>query len=195
MSRDPQMELLNIEPTLREFVQMPLTNKFFQQIDTDFTAEPWDVPITPAKTSQQKTRTITFKQPILKFQPRQSTNETPTHISRPKSCHHKSAFVEIAVPTPQPTYPKVLQRIIISAQQKSSRKNSTSQYRQKCLKNILLAQKQNSQQCNYTHTNYTHTSTDYFNFISSINPVSQKNKTTTEPLLKKFKLKLKNMLN
>ncbi|CAD8189665.1 unnamed protein product [Paramecium pentaurelia] len=190
MSRDPQLELLNIEPTLREFIQMPLTNKFFQQIDTNFTAEPWDVPISPAKTSQQKKRIITFKQPILQLQVRQSTTETPTNISRPKSCHHKSTFVEQGIPNPQPNYSKVLQRIIISTQNKSSRKNSTSQYRQKCLKNILFAQKSNSQLCNYTHI-----STDYFNFLSSINPVSQKNKTTTEPLLKKFKLKLKNMLN
>ncbi|CAK60047.1 unnamed protein product (macronuclear) [Paramecium tetraurelia] len=190
MSRDPQLELLNIEPTLREFIQMPIANKFYHQIETDFTAEPWDVPITPAKSSQQKKRIITFKQPITRLMPRQSITETPTNISRPKSCHHKSAFAELGVPTPQASCPKVLQRIIISAQHKSSRKNSTSQYRQKCLKNILLAQKQNSQQCNYTHT-----STDYFNFISSINPVSQKNKTTTEPFLKKFKLKLKNMLN
>ncbi|CAD8201735.1 unnamed protein product [Paramecium octaurelia] len=190
MSRDPQLELLNIEPTLREFIQIPLTNKFFRQIDTDFVAEPWDVPIGPAKTSQQKKRIITFKQPISRLQPRQSTTETPTNISRPKSCHNKSTFVEQRIPTPQPNHPKAFQRIVISTQHKSSRKNSTSQYRQKCLKNLLLAQKYNSQQSYCIHT-----STDYFSFISSINPVSQKNKTTTEPFLKKFKLKLKNMLN
>lgn len=49
-SSDPIVELLNIEPTTREFVHMPLTNKFFHKIETDFTAEPWDVPIAPVKT-------------------------------------------------------------------------------------------------------------------------------------------------
>jgi hypothetical protein len=48
--RDPQLELLDIEPTIRDTTQMPLTNKFFHKLETDFVAEPWDVPIGPAKT-------------------------------------------------------------------------------------------------------------------------------------------------
>lgn len=66
-SSDPIVDLLNIEPTTREFVHMPLTNKFFHKIETDFTAEPWDVPIAPVKTDKPKTRYITFKAPALKI--------------------------------------------------------------------------------------------------------------------------------
>ena len=49
MSRDPQLELLNIEPSLRELMQNPFTNKFFKEIETDFTAEPWYLPKSPSK--------------------------------------------------------------------------------------------------------------------------------------------------
>lgn len=66
-SPDPMADLLNIEPTTREFVHMPLTNKFFHKIETDFTAEPWDVPIAPVKLEKPKTRFISFKAPAIRI--------------------------------------------------------------------------------------------------------------------------------
>ncbi|CAD8086849.1 unnamed protein product [Paramecium primaurelia] len=190
MSNDPQVDLLNMDHTTGEFLQMPLRNNFFQRFETEFLAEPWDAPIGPAKKNNQKVRSIKFKHPISRLQPRQLTTEPPITPKRPKSCQQKNQFLDLGIPAATPTYNKIIQRIIISSPHKSSRKNSTSQYRQKCLQSMLVAQKQNSQLQNLTHSSST-----YFNFISQINPVSQKHKTNKEPQFKAYKFKLKNMLN
>ncbi|CAD8173636.1 unnamed protein product [Paramecium octaurelia] len=190
MSHDPQVDLLNMDHTAGEFLQMPLRNNFFQRFETEFFAEPWDAPIGPAKKSNSKVKTIKFKQPISRVQPRQQTTETPTTPKRPQSCQQTNQFLDLGIPPATPSYTKIMQRIIISTPHKSSRKNSTCQYRQKCIQSLLMAQKQNSQ-----FQNLTHSSSTYFNFISQINPVSQKLKTNQEPLFKKCKFKLKNMLN
>lgn len=63
MSYDPQIDLLNMEQTKREFQQMPLKNQFFYKFETEFIAEPWDAPIVPLKKEHQKAKLITFKPP------------------------------------------------------------------------------------------------------------------------------------
>ncbi|CAD8097344.1 unnamed protein product [Paramecium sonneborni] len=189
MSQGPQVDLLNLENTTREIMQMPLTNKFFKKFETEFVAEPWDAPISPVKKSNQKTKLITFKYPISRIQARQVTTETPITPQKPNSCQQKNFFVDLGIPAHNSSHPKIVQRIIITTPHKSSRKNSTSQYRQKCIQSMLYAQKQNSQLQNIVHQ-----TSDYFNFISQINPVSQKLKTNKEPLFKNCKFKLKNLL-
>ncbi|CAD8095353.1 unnamed protein product [Paramecium sonneborni] len=189
MSNDPQFDLLNLEQTTSEIMQMPLTNKFFKKFQTEFIAEPWDAPISPVKKNNQKTNLATLKDPISRIQPKKQITDTPITPQKPKSCQQKKLFVDLGIPIYTPTYPKIIQRIIIQTQNKSSRKNSTSQYRQKCFQSMFVAQKQNTQ-----FQNMVHSSSDYFNFISLINPVSQKNKTKKEPIFKNSKFKLKKLL-
>ncbi|CAK90176.1 unnamed protein product (macronuclear) [Paramecium tetraurelia] len=191
MSYDPQYDLLNLEHTKRDSQQMPLKNQFFQKLETEFIAEPWDVPIiVPVKKKNQNTRLIYSKQSKSHMQPRQLSNETPHTPQRPKSCQQKNQFIDLGIPAATPTYAKIIQRMIITAPRKSSKKNSNNQNRQKCIQSMLVAQQQNSQLQNLALS-----SNDKSNYISQINPVIQKIIPTQEPQFNKCKFKLKKLLN
>ncbi|CAD8210374.1 unnamed protein product [Paramecium pentaurelia] len=190
MSHDPQIDLLNIEQTKREFSQIPIKNQLLYKFETEFIAEPWDAPIIPVKQKNQNTQFISFKQPKSHIQPRQLNTEIPLTPQRPISCQQKNQFVDLGILVSTPTSTKIIQRIIISAPRKSSRKNSNIQYRQKFIQSMLVTQKQNS-----LLQNLMYSSSDYCNFISQINPVSQKNKINKEPQFTKCKFKLKTLLN
>ncbi|CAD8178073.1 unnamed protein product [Paramecium octaurelia] len=190
MYYDPQTDLLNIELTKRESQQMPLKNQYFKKFETEFIAEPWDVPIVPVQKKNQNTRLIYSKQSKSHIQPRQLSNETPHTPQRPKSCQQKNQFIDLGIPAATPTYAKIIQRMIITAPRKSSKKNSNNQNRQKCIQSMLVAQKQNSQ-----IQNLVLSSSDQSNHISQINPLIQKIKPNQEQQFNKCKFKLKKLLN
>ncbi|KAM3146221.1 hypothetical protein pb186bvf_001566 [Paramecium bursaria] len=131
LNKDPTIDLLEIDDyQMKPKMNIDLLEPWQEHLDT-FLSQP----IKPIR----QIRIIMNKTPQTRQQRRKSIETQPNNstiqITRPASCHN-GMFQDLGFKTiPQSKFSKAVEQIFERA--KTPRKNSTYQYRQICIKNII----------------------------------------------------------